>query len=593
VTREIALTLGVTAAALALFIWNRLRVDVVGLLVMAALILLGLVTPRDAISGFANEATVTVALMLALSTGLLRTGAVDVLGQWVSRLAGTSEVRVIAVVLGVVLPLSAFINNTAAVAILMPIVLGVSRTAGVAPSRTLMPLSFGSQLGGTLTLIGTSTNLLVAGLVLDAGLGRIGLFDVTPAAAVLVAIGALYLLTVGRWLSPVRAARQTPVESYELREYLTALVVGAESNLVGRTLAGSRFGHSLGLQVVQIQRGDQRIVAPNGATTVHAGDVLVVTGKITDIAQIEDTNHLEIAGAKPDLDASARSGGESQWAEVLVNLGSEAAGRTLTELGFRARHDVTALAIQRHGHPMHGPVGRVPLAQGDILLVQGTPRALRELHEGGDFGVLGSVRVPAKRRRKALRATLIMVAVVLLPAFGVTTILVSALLGMLAMILTGCTTPDEVYQEMDWSVLVLLAAILPLGLAMRNSGTADWLAAQLLDVTRPLGAHGTLAAFYALTTVLTAIISNNAAAVVAIPVAIAAAGTLGISPMPLIVAVMLAASTDFSTPIGYQTNTFIYGPGGYRFVDFLRVGGPLNVLLLVTAPIVIPIFFPF
>jgi di/tricarboxylate transporter len=319
----------------------------------------------------------------------------------------------------------------------------------------------------------------------------------------------------------------------------------------------------------------------------------VVTGRITDIAQIEDTNHLEIAGARPDIAASARAGGDTQWAEVLVNMGSGAVGNTLTALGFRARHGITALAIQRHGHPIHGPVGRVPLEAGDILLVQGTPHALRELHEGGDFGVLGSVRVPARRRRKALRATLIMLAVVLLPTFGATTILVSALLGLAAMILTGCITPDEAYQEMDWSVLVLLATILPLGLAMRNSGAASWLAGLLLDVTRPLGARGTLAAFYALTTVLTAIISNNAAAVVLVPVAVAAAGTLGVSAMPLVVAVMLAASTDFSTPIGYQTNTFIYGPGGYRFSDFLRVGGPLNVLLLVSAPLVIPLFFPF
>jgi di/tricarboxylate transporter len=593
VTGEIALTLGITVAALALFIWNRLRVDVVGLLVMTTLIVVGLVTPREGISGFANEATVTVALMLALSAGLLRTGAVDVLGQRVARLAGTGEMRVIGVVLAVVVPLSAFINNTAAVAILLPIVLGLGRTAGLAPSRLLMPLSFGSQLGGTLTLIGTSTNLLVAGLALDAGLGRIGLFDVTPPAAMLAGLGVVYLLTIGRWLAPVRAAPQAPLESYELREYLTALVVGAQSNLVGRTLAGSRFGHALGLQVVQIQRGDQRIVAPNGATVVHAGDVLVVTGKITNIAQIEDTNHLEIAGTRPEIDASPRADRGAQWAEVLVNPGAGAVGRTLTELGFRARFGITALAIQRHGHPMHGPVGRVPLQSGDILLVQGAPHALRELHEDGDFGVLGSVRVPARRRRKALRASLIMLAVVLLPTFGATTILVSALLGLVAMLLTGCITPDEAYQEMDWSVLVLLATILPLGIAMRNSGTATWLAELLLDVTRPLGARGTLAAFFALTTVLTSIISNNAAAVVLVPVAIAAAGTLGVSPMPLVVAVMLGASTAFSTPIGYQTNTFIYGPGGYRFSDFLRVGGPLNVLLLVSAPLVIPLFFPF
>jgi di/tricarboxylate transporter len=590
VTSQIALTLAVGVGALALFIWNRLRVDVVGLLVMAAVIVLGLVTPAEGIAGFANEATVTVALMLVLSTGLLRTGVVDIIARWTTRLAGKSEVRLLAVVIALVIPVSAFLNNTAAVAILLPMLLGFSRTMAIAPSRILMPLSFASQLGGTTTLIGTSTNLLVAGLVLEAGLGRIGLFEITPPALILTVLGAIYMLTLGRWLTPVRVPPQDILETYELREYLTALVVGPESPLVGRTLGESRFGDAHGLQVVRIQRGEERLRSPDARTVVEANDVLVVTGRIPDIAQIGEVDHLRISGSRPALDDV---GGGAQLAEVLVRRDSEAIGRTLRELDFRARRGITALGLQREGHVVHAPVGRVPLRAGDILLVQGATRALRELHEEGDFALLGPVRVPAKRRRKAARAVAIMIGVVILPALGVTTILVSALAGVAAMLLTGCITADEAYEEMDWSVIVLLGTILPLGIAMQKSGAASWIAEGFLGVAAPLGPHGVLATLYCLTTVLTSVISNNAAAVVLTPIAIATGGALGVSPLPFIIGVMFAASNSFVTPIGYQTNAFIFGPGGYRFGDFVRVGGPLNLLLVGAATVVIPWFFPF
>lgn len=595
-TPQIALTLAVGMGALALFIWNRLRVDVVGLLVMTTLIVLGLVTPAEGIAGFANEATVTVGLMLVLSTAMLRTGVVDILARWTTRLAGRSEPRLLAVVIGLVIPVSAFLNNTAAVAILLPMLLGFSRTMSIAPSRILMPLSFASQLGGTLTLIGTSTNLLVAGLVLEAGLGRIGLFDVTPPALILTLVGVLYLLTVGRWLTPARVPPQGMLEAYELREYLTALHVEPESPLVGRTLAESRFGDAHGLQVVRIQRGDERLRSPDGRTVVQARDVLVVTGQIPNIAQIEEVDHLRIAGSRPAFDdGSAASAGkrDAQLAEVLVRSDSAAIGRTLRELDFRARRGITALGLQRDGHVVHAAVGRVPLRAADILLVQGAPRALRELHDEGDFALLGPVRVPAKRRRKAARAVVIMAGVVLLPALGVTTILTSALLGVAAMVLTGCITADEAYEGMEWSVIVLLGTILPLGIAMQKSGAAAWLAEGLLGVAAPLGPHGVLATLYVLATVLTSLISNNAAAVVLVPIAIAAATVLGVSAMPFVIGVMFAASNSFVTPIGYQTNAFIFAPGGYRFSDFVRVGGPLNLLLIVAATLVIPWFFPF
>jgi di/tricarboxylate transporter len=597
-TPEIMLTLAIAAGALALFIWNRVRVDVVGIMVMAALIVTGLVTPQEGVSGFANEAMITVAAMFVLSAGLIRTGGVELLGRWVARLAGKSELRLLLVTLAIVIPVSAFINNTPVVVVMIPLVLSLSREIGAMPSRLLMPISFGSQMGGTLTLIGTSTNLLVAGLVLELGLERIRIFDITPPALVLMVVGVLYLLTVGRWLTPVREHADDLISSYELREYLTALRVDPGSRLAGRTLAESDFAARHGLHVIGIQRKGERVPFPGGDAMLHEADLLLVRGRIPDIAQIEHVEGLSISGTAPDLsfveDAAAGAAGEQKrLAEVIIPPRSPLIGQTVKRLGFRLRYGVTAIAIQRHGTLLTEPISRTRLRAGDVLLVQGPNDSLRRVHESRDLSLLGAIDLPARRTRKLKFAIPILAAVVLLAAFEVMTILVAAILGVVAMFLSGCLTPDEAYQEVDWMVLVLLGSIIPLGIAMQNTGAAEFIAQHFLTVAAPLGLFGMLAAFYLLTSLLTEMISNNAAAVVLTPIAVATAHTLGVSPLPLVIAVMIAASNSYMTPIGYQTNTFIYAPGGYRFSDFARVGGPLNLLMVATATFVIPFFFPF
>jgi di/tricarboxylate transporter len=597
-TTEIILTLAVTIGALALFMWGRLRVDVVALIVMAALILLGLVTPQEGISGFANEAMITVAAMFVLSSGLLRTGAIDALGRRLERWAGDTEFRLLVVAVLMVIPLSAFINNTPVVVVMIPLVLGLTRKMKVAPSRIFMPISFASQMGGTLTLIGTSTNLLVAGLVLELGMDRIRLFDITPPAMVLMVVGVAYLLTVGHWLTPTRDAESDLISSYELRQYLTALSVGPSSPIGGKTLRETRFASDYGLQVVGIDRQEQRIAFPRGDTMVQAGDILIVEGNIPDIAKIEEEDHLTIAETHPEFPVLPEQrapgpGKEARLAEVMIPPRSSVIGRTLRQINFRNRYGTPVLGIQRHGEPLHGRMRDVVLRPGDVLLVSGSNEELSGLHRSGDLAMLGAVQMPRKRLRKMKYAIAIIVGVVGLAAFEVMPILVSAILGVIAMFLSGCLTPDEAYEDIDWMVLVLLGAIIPLGIAMRNTGTAELIASALVGATRPLGSYGVLATFYLLTSVMTELISNNAAAVVLTPIALATALALGVSPMPFIIAVMLAASNSFMTPIGYQTNAFIYGPGGYRFVDFLRVGGPLNLLLVITATFAIPFFFPF
>ena len=591
VTLDAWLTLAVLLALLALFVWNRWRADVVAALSAAALIVLGVVTPAQGISGFANEATVTVAFMLIISGGLVKTGAIDAVALLMTRLARKSEARLLALILAVVTPVSALINNTAAVAVLLPVVLGVARNTGNAPSKLLMPLSFASQLGGTLTLIGTSTNLLVAAIVVDLGFERIGLFDITAPAAVLAGIGLLYLLTLGRRLTPNRPAPRSLLEIYELNEYVTALEVQSRSPLAGRSLAESRFGSRFGLQIIIIEREEGRVTMPSGGVVLRTGDVLLVQGTIADIAEVGQREGLKITGTSSSLEKVGKT--EQRLAEILITPRSRMIGRTLRQLEFRARYGVSALGIRRHGEPIHAAIGDIRLRPGDILLVQGSTEALRQLHEDGHVSLIGLIDMKPRRRRLMLLATSIMTLVVLLPALGLTTILMSAFIGVLLMILTGCIAPDEAYAELDGQVLVLLAALLPLGIALQETGVAAVIARGLAGVAEPLGAYGLLACVYVVTVALTAIVSNAATAVVMTPIAVSVAIASGLSPMPFVLAVMFAASNSFVTPMGYHTNLFVYGPGGYEFHDYIRVGGPLTILMIIAATLVIPLFHGF
>lgn len=586
------IALAITAVALVLFIWNRLRVDVVALIIMLLIILTGLATPRQGISGFAHEATITVALVLILAAGLLRTGAIDVLARWTARVAGRSELRLLTLTLLIVVPLSAVINNTAAVAVLIPMVLGLARSSEVAPSRVLMPMSFAAQLGGTLTLIGTSTNLLVAGVALDLGVERLRLFDITMPALIVCAAGLLYLFTIGRLLLPHRTAEEDLLRSYELHDYLTMLRVRPGSRLADRSLSESRFGHMFGLQVVRVVHRDGTVDAPTGGTMIRAGDVLAVEGKIPDIARIQNEGGLEMADTELALEM-AEASDDLRIAEILVPRRSSTLRQTVRDLALRARFGISAVAVRRHGVRLHEPVSDVRLQAGDMLLVQGTTESLNRLHQESDLALLGAVDLPEIRARKMKYAVPIVAGVVLLPAIGLMSILVSALIGVIAMFLTRCITPDEAYREMDWMVIVLLGAILPLGEAMHRTGAAAYVAHNLMTFASPLGPHGLLAVFLLVTTLLTSVISNAAAAVVLAPIAVAGAASLGLSPMPFVIAVMIGASNSFLSPVGYQTNTMIYGPGGYRFSDYLRVGAPLSAIVVITATFAIPLFFPF
>jgi len=598
VTTAAWLTLAITGLAFGLFLWNRFRPDVVALLVATLLILFGLVTPSEGLSGFANEATITVAMLLVLATGLTHTGVVDLVGQRAIQLAGKSEFRLLVLVVVVIVPVSALINNTAAVAVLMPAVLGASRTVGAPPSRVLMPLSFASQLGGSLTLIGTSTNLLVAGLFLDLGLGRIRIFDITPPALIVAAAGMLYLLTLGRLLVPHREAPEDLLESYELHDYLTSLRVRVGSPLAGRSIGESRFAERQGLSILRIDGADGRTVeAPDAVTVLRPNDVLLVEGKIPDIATLGEDTGLVIQGADPLLPDPGADVQEEEdpvrLAEVLVPPRTPAAGRSIRTLGLRTRYAVSAIGLRRHGAAIVEDLAAVTLRAGDVLLVQGRASALRRLHESGPLALIGPVELAPRRQRKVHWAVLAIGGAVLLAALDVVPIVVASMAGVVLLLLSRTISPEEAYEDMDWMVVVLLAAILPLGIALEHSGAAAAMAGGVAAAAGQYGPYGLLAATYILTAVLTNVISNVAAAALVLPIAAALAQGAGLDPTPFAVAVMFAASNAFLTPIGYQTNLFVYGPGGYTFGDFLRVGAPLSVITATVSVISIPIFIPF
>jgi di/tricarboxylate transporter len=587
-TLPLAATLGICVAALLLFIWNRLPFELVGLIVLAALIVFGLLPLPQALGGFSNEAVLTVAGLLILSAGLQQTGAVDMIAEAFARIGAGSELKLMIALIVLTIPASAFLNNTAVVALLIPVVLEAARRHEIAPSRLLIPLSFSSQLGGTLTLIGSSTNLLVSGVMVELGEPGFGFFQMTGAAAVLMLAGVAYLLTIGRRLLPVRGAPENELHA-SFREFESALVVEPDSSFVGSSFREVREKGFEGLQLKAIRRASQQGEVGEDEP-LRPGDLLLVEGASDALNRADRMAGLHFAMPRNDREVVGRD--ELVVMEAVVAPRSRLIGRRLRDVGPPDLHGASILAVQRHGRHPELPSAERALRSGDLVLVEGTGDGLNRIQLSGLLLLVTRVRLPRTRGRWWL-ATGILLAVILLAALNVFSMPVSVLLGVIAMTLTGCLKPADAYERVDWGVIILIGSIIPLGLAMQQTGAAQLLAALVIRATGDLGPYVVLGTMYLVTSLLTEFISNNAAAVILTPVAVAVAGALGVSPVPFAMAVMIAASNSFMTPIGYQTNTLIYGPGAYEFRDFARVGTLLSILLLLLAVMVLPLFFPF
>ncbi|MGB0386001.1 MAG: sodium:proton antiporter [Ardenticatenaceae bacterium] len=589
-TQEIMFVLVMLLITVLLLLTEKLRVDVVAMLIMVALVMFGLLSPSEGVAGFSNQATLTVGAMFILSEGLRRTGAINVLGRRLVQVTGPSEQRLTLGTMGLVATMSAFINNTAAVAVFLPLTMSVARRLKMSPSRLLMPLSFAAMFGGMATLIGTSTNVLVSAIAEEHGLGAFSMFEFFPLGMLLIFAGILYMITIGRHLIPKRQAPGGLVAPYELREYLTEVVLLPDSPWVGQTI--QQAGRDLEFEMAGVIRKGRKIPLPTVTRSLLAGDVLIVSVNVPTLLNLRRKKGWKLI-SESALGDLPPSGQKYLLAEAIVAPYSPLVGQTLRTIKFRQRYRAIVLGMQHHQRVLHGNLANLPIEAGDLLLLYGERNDINELHRSKDFLLLQDLPDMQWRSEKTFLALGIVAGVVLVSALEWLPIMMAALLGCLLMVLTGVLELEEAYKALDAQVLIMLAGLLSLGLAMQNSGTAAYVADLIVTLVGPYGPVALLAAFYLMTTLLTSVMSNNATAALLAPIAISIAAGLGVSPKPFLVAVALAASTCFITPIGYQTNTMIYTPGGYRFSDFTLVGLPLTVLFLLIATRLIPFFWPF
>ncbi|BAZ46055.1 TrkA-C domain protein [Chondrocystis sp. NIES-4102] len=588
----IFLTLGVVVAALICFIAEWLPVDITALCVAVILIILKLVTPEEGIAGFGNSATITVMAMFILSAGITRTGVVQVFRDLLIKWGGKSITRQILVMGFLVGPISAFINNTAVVAIFLPIIEDWCKKQGISPSKLLMPLSFVTILGGMITVIGTSTNVLASGISKELGYGEFSLFQFTGLGIITFLIGLAYLAFIAPRLLPnrKRLSKDLVSEEYGLKDYVAEVIVTPKSQLIGKTFRSERSRNNFNVDILEIIRDGERLPQPVTSRVINADDILLVRGKTEDVLKIKTEQGLDIF---PDVKFNQKNleteltSAEEGIAEVLILSNSRLIGTSLKDLRFRQRYNLTVLAMRRGEELIRDRLGKVRLKFGDLLLVQGAKQSILGLQTTRELLVMEQKEPETVRRNKAWIAVAIIVGVVLVAAFNWLPILVSALLGVLLMIITGCLQPGEVYGAVRWDVIFLLAGLIPLGTAMENSGATQWLADNLLAVGGSLNGYWILLFFFVITSLLTEILSNNASVVLLIPIAVKVAESLNLNPIAMMFAVTFAASNSFMTPIGYQTNTMVYTPGGYKFSDFFRVGALLNLLMAIVTPILI------
>lgn len=587
---EPLIVIAIALFAALLFISQLLAPEVVAMTVLALLLLFGQVTPTEAAAGFSNPATLTVASMLVISLALYRTGAIEVVGRGVRRVSGGHPLLFILIMMAVVGLLSAFVNNTAVVSVFLPMLLVSAKAMQVPASKWLIPISFAAQAGGVSSLIGSSTNLLINSVYVNEGFPAITLFEMAKLGLPLLAMTILYFTLFGRWLLPSRQGKQL-IDSYQLEGYITELSVMEGSPLIGQGKESFRQLAPEGLRLLSIIRNKEPL-SPFERQTIEQGDVLLIEGSISETLALKEKLKLE---TQPEftLQDTLFSGQNASLSEVLVAPRSRLVGRTLKHWLFRYRYSLFVLAIKREGETLHEKLNSVRLRMGDALLVQGSPEDIARLKEDPDFIFLQEVPHAFPSSKKALVATGIALSVVTVSALGILPIVSSSIIGAVLMLLTRSLRVGDIYESLDWSVIFLLAGIFPLGIALTTSGAAELLAKGISHLSLSFGPTAAIALIYFITTVLTEIMSNNAAGLLLTPIALSVASSFDVEAKPFVMAVVFAASTSFMTPIGYQTNALVQAPGGYKFIDYFRVGAPLNLLFWATSVWLIPQIWPF
>ena len=590
-TIDMILLGAIIAVAAILFALDVYPVDKISIIVLSSLVITRLISPSEAVAGFGNSATITVACMLALSYGVQTTGGLSYVANKIIDIAGTSQLKLFLAIVLAVGFLSAFTNNTAAVALFLPLTIAVAREQHLDPGQFLMPMSFAAIFAGTCTLIGTSTNLLVYAMAKEHLDWEIGMFEFSKLGLILSGVGLIYLLCLGRRLLSRSRSVESLTEEYHLRNFVTELVILDGSLLIGKSLAESEFREKYNLEVIEILRKGRKILLAASLTKLQLADILLVQGPpnaLIDLQKAEGVKLKALTVEDHDLEDE-----NILLVEAFISPVSKLVDRTLKEINFRRTFKANALAIRSHGRTIREKIGKIRLEYGDSLLILTSRDQVDVLRHNQDFLVMEEVRITSLHKDKIYYATCIFLGIVLLATFGVLSILEAALVGVALMLLTGCLRLNVLYNEFPWQTIIMLACLIPLGTAMEKVGLASIVATEVVGVLQSWGPWVILYGIYFLTAILTAIMSNNATVILMFPIALSVAAQIQVDPKPFVIAVMFAASTCFMTPVGYQTNLFVFGPGGYRFIDFLKVGGPLSFIFWMIAPFLIPFFWKF
>ena len=593
----VIVTLIIIASSIILFITEKLSVDVIALLIIISLVVTGVISPEEGIAGFSNKATLTVAFMFVMSAALLKTGALQYVAYKLSNIFKRNFNLGLGLMMLLIALISAFINNTPVVAVFIPVVIQIAKSTGRSATKMLIPLSFSSIFGGTCTYIGTSTNVLVSGIAEANGLEAFSMFQLLPFGAVLVGVGILYMLLIGRKLLPKDRQNEDLESKFGMREYITEIELMDASESVGKRIMESPLVTELHIDVLEIIRNKTRYNLPPGDFVLYADDVLKVKCNLSNIKELKSRVKV-LDGSSVKMAGDSLKGTSSTLVEMVVSANSEFDGKTLKSLDFRKRYRATPLAIKHREEILHDNIYDVRLKAGDVLLADVKSHYVKELRKlemshNAPFALLSAEPILDFNRKHFLFVLTVLLSVVGLATFNVMDIVMSVMLGVITLVLGGMISMKEVYKSINWKIVFLLGGVLSFGVALKNTGLDQSIASGIGEY---LGAYGPvviLSGLYLITSLLTDLMSNNATAALMAPIAIALSTQLGLSPTPFLMAVTFAASSSFITPIGYQTNTMVYSAGNYKFTDFSRVGIGLNLIFWLLATWLIPIIFPF
>ena len=589
-TIEIGLVLGIIGITMVLFSIEKIAPDVLSLGVIVILVMSGLLPLERALAGIGSEAFILILGLLVMTAGLEKTGVVDMAGDWIVRKAGHDANRFMLIVILAAAGLSALMSNTGATAFFLPVVIGMARNMKISRSKLLMPLAFASILASSVTLIATTTNIVVSGVMAEEGLLPLGMFELTPVGLVILIMGIVYLLTIGRKLIPDRPYEEPFSTEANVRNYLTELVVPEGSNLLGKTLAQAALGRDLDLTILRISKNKRSFLVPTASTILGTGDVLIVEGDRDGLLNIPEKTGLELK-PRSDIAFQEVQSEEISLFEVILLPRSPLIGRTLKQLDFRRNYGLQVLGINRSGRTIRRKLSEVRLSVGDQLLLHGSRVSAITLDQSSTFRLLHIIRTEERDPKRAIMSGLVFLGVLTFAALNLISVPIAAIIGMLLVFILGCITPEEAYQKVNWRALILIGGMLALGIAIQDTGTASYLSEWIIAFTHGMDPKWLLGGFFILSMLLSQPMSNQAAAVVVVPVAIQTALQLGLNPRSFAVMITLGASCSFLTPLE-PSCMMVYGPGNYRFIDFLKVGMPLTVIIFFTALIMVPIIWP-